>query len=253
MYRADEAGQSIDNIHIQVIPGWNVDRLWFNQGGDLVWIPLPGNTLREDTDTSFRFTHEGTLESSWIYGRMHEIQKIYNSLKLIQIDFVAGAQEIEADYRTDNTTTWTVLPSTFDTFVKEIKFTSTTPPNVTGRRLRFRLRLQTNDNTKTPSVRASIVEAVGRVPIKYSYTFRFVAQDLAKDLEQRDDTYAVVETLMSQLDTWADSVTALTMRSNFSSMDNKSVLLDPAALRPIILMQSEQQERYVGELTLIEV
>ena len=252
-YRANEAGRSIDEIFIQIIPGWETDRLWFNQGPDLVWLPIPGNTLREDTDTSFTFTHEGTLESSWIYGRMHEIQKIYNSLKLIQIGFVASSQEIEADYRTDSSTAWTALPSDFDEFVEEVNFTSTTPPNVTGRRLRFRLRLQSDDNTKTPSVRASIVEAVGRVPIKYSYTFRFVAEDLAQDLEQRDDSYSAVETLVTQLDTWADSVTALTMRSNFSSFDNKSVLLDPASFRPIVLMQGEQQERYVGEMTLIEL
>ena len=253
VYRASEAGRSIDNIFIQVIPGWNVDRLWFNQGDDLVWLPLPGNTLREDTDTSFRFTHEGVLESSWIYGRMHEIQKIFNSLKIIQIGFVAGSQEIEADYRTDSTTTWTALPSDFDEFVEEVNFTSTTPPNVTGRRLRFRLRLQSNNNTLTPSVRASIVEAVGRVPIKYSYTFRFVAEDYATDLSEQEDNYITVQTLITQLDTWADSVTALTFRNNFSSMDNKSVLLDPASLRISKVDQLGQIEQYMGEMTLVEL
>jgi hypothetical protein len=252
-YRANEVGQSIDEVFIEVVPGWTVDRLWFNQGGDLLWLPLPGNTLREDTDTSFTFTHEGVLESSWIYARMHEVKKLFNSLKVMQIGFVAGKQEIEADYRTDSATTWTPLPSTFDTFVEEIKFTSATPPDVNGRRIRFRLRLQSDDNTKTPSVRATVLEAVGRVPIKYSWRFRFTAQDVAEDLIGRKETYDRAEDLMTQLDTWADSDAALTMRSNFSIADNKSVLLDPASLRPILLVQDDQQEQHIGEMTLIEV
>lgn len=252
-YRAPEIGQSIDELHIQVIPGWTPDRLWFVQGQDLVWLPLPGNTLREDTDTAFTFTHEGTLESGWIYANMQELEKFYNSLKLITLDTSASAQVIEADYRTNETSAWSVLPGTFDAFREEIEFTSTAPPTVTGRRLRTRLRLQTNDNTKTPKLKAAIVEAAVRVPVKYSYTFSYRAADENLDIEGDDDSYTRVETLISQLDTWANSSTVLTMRTMFSPYDNKEVLLDPTSLRPYSVIADDQQEAHVGQLTVIEI
>jgi len=250
-YRCSEAGQSIENMHVQVVPGWTVDRLWFVQGQDILWLPLPGNTLREDTDPDFRFTHEGTVESGWLYGGMQDVVKFYNSLKLLTTG-TSSTKLVEADYRTNETATWTALPSAFDTFIEEIGFSSATPPSVTGRRLRYRLRMMTNDATVSPIIKASVVEAIGRVPIKYSYTFSFKVGDENTDLEGDDDSYSRAETMITQLDTWANAATPLTWRCAFSPFDNKTVLVDPASLRPTTLMPDDQLEAHIGQLTVIE-
>jgi hypothetical protein len=252
LYHSPSADQNIFDMQLQIIPDV-IDRLWFIQGQDIVWIPLPGRTLRENTDVSVTFAHEGVVESGWISANMREMQKFYKSLRLLVEDAVAGAQEVEADYRTDDSSTWVALPGTFDAFRKEIDFTTTTPPNITARRLRYRLRLQTDDNTKTPKVKAAIVEAVVRVPVKYSYTMSFRAADNNEDIDGLIDSYTEVETLMSQLDSWANSATVLTMRTVFSPFDNKEVLLDPTSLRPTSVEPSDQVEEHVGQLTVIEI
>ena len=252
-YRSPEIDQNIDAMYIQTIPGITQDRLWMIQGEDILWLPLPGQTLREDTDTTFIFTHEGTLESGWMSANLRDMEKFYNSLKIITLDTNSGAQIVEADYRTDESATWVVLPSTFGAFRTEVDLTSTTPPNVTGRRLRYRLRLQSNGPFLSPKVKAVVLEAVARVPIKYTDTMAFIAQDLNKDIESRLDSYAATETVVSQLDTWASSATVLVMRSVYSPYDNKEVLLDPASLRPTYVDMGNQQEGHTGQLTVVEI
>jgi len=56
------------DLFVQVIPGDAADRLWFAIGDDVAWLPLPGKTRLETTDDTFRFTHEGVLETGWIIG-----------------------------------------------------------------------------------------------------------------------------------------------------------------------------------------
>jgi hypothetical protein len=252
-YRSPEQGQSIDDIFIQVRPGLTHDKLFVIQGQDILWLPLPGLTLREDTDPTFYFTHEGTLESSWLHANLNEMEKFYKSLKLIALDTALNAQIIEADYRLKESSAWTPLPSSFSSFSSEVDFTSTTPPDAAARRLRYRLRLQSNGAQLSPKVKATIVEAIARVPPKYTYTINFMAQDSNKDIEQRPDSYAASETLVNKLDEWAAAATVLTMRCVYSPYDNREVLLDPASLRPTSVDMGSQEEAHVGQLTLVEI
>jgi hypothetical protein len=193
------------------------------------------------------------MESGWLYANLQDMEKFYNSLKLITLDTVDNNQEVEADYRTDESATWVPLPSTFNDFREEIDFTSTSPPNITGRRLRYRLRLQSNDELKTPKVKAAVVEAVARVPVKFTYTMAYRVRDDNLDIESKADSYATAETLTAQLDTWANSATVLTMRSIFSPYDNKEGLLDPTSLRPTYAVPDTQKEQHIGQLTVAEI
>jgi len=257
-YRAPVAGKRIRRAHIQVIPGSSVDRLWVAEGMDILWLPVPSVTFDPYRDAAFLFTHEGTITSSWHYANLQDVQKLFNSLKVFAENVAAdasGGQVIEAEYQIDDagdTSAWTPINGTFDTApMEEVSITSDN--SATGRRIRYRLRLQTSDNAQTPRVKATVVEVVSRPAVKYSYTFRFRAQDENLDLEGDDDTYAAAETLTSQMETWANAPTVLTMRSVFSPYDNKKVLLDPAKLQPRLLSPDDQTEQHIGEATVFEI
>jgi hypothetical protein len=230
VYACDELGQHIQSLYIQSVPGWIVDRLWFSQGADIVWLPLPGNTLREDTDTSYDFTHEAVVESAWIYQGMQDLTKFFKSFTAFATNTSGTVRIIEMDYMLDGNTTWTAISGNINTEPsEELDLSSATPPSSAGKRVKYRLRIMTNDRNQPVKTRAVVTKSVARIPIKYTYSWTFRAYDEAIDIEGEDDSvYTAVETMMTQLDTWANAGTALTMRCLYSPFDNKTVQVDPA-------------------------
>jgi hypothetical protein len=253
-YRAPETGQRIRRLHLQVIPGDTVDRLWVSQGTDVLWLPIPSNTRDPYRDSNYRYTHEGHIISSWHYANLHDVTKFWNSLKVFAENLSGTAQIIEAEYQTDGaieTDTWTAVNGTFNTVpVEEVGFKSAN--NLTGRRLRYRLRFLTTDNTKSPKMKATVVEALGRVAPKWEYPMTFRAADENMDIEGDDDSYVAIDTLIDQLDTWAASPIPLTMNNAFVLYDDKIVFADPTSLKPVTIIVDDQLEVQIAQMTVYE-
>ena len=258
IYRAPQTGQRIRNLHFQVISGSTIDRLWFSQGTDICWIPFPSDTLDPFRDSNYTFTHEGHLITSWMYADLQDVNKLWKSVKVFAENLTASSQIVECDYQTDGdteTSAWTAVNGTFDTVpVEEIDLVADIVANpVTGRRIRFRFRFYTDDNSKTPRMKATVAEALGRISTKYKYAMTFRARDEALDIEGDDASYTAVETLMAQLDTWATSATPLTMECIYSPFDNKTVLIEAASLQPVSVITDDQIEVHVGQLEVTEI
>lgn len=246
VYRCDTPGKRIRNLFIQVVPGDTADRLWFTEGDDIAWLPLPGNTLKEDTDDTFRHTHEGYLETGWIYGAERDAVKAFHSVKLLT-ENTSSNRKIEWDYRTDENTAWTPSATAFTSApVQEISV------NVSAKRIKFRFRLQSNDNTETPQIREMFVSATTRPETRYTYTMMTSIDDAGIDLQGNQATGDRAATILSVLDTWMENNTNLTMRSVFSPYDNKTVLLEPVVTSPINFIADESLERLAATLILIE-
>lgn len=246
VYRCDTPGKRIRNLFVQVIPGDTADRLWFTEGDDVAWLPLPGNTLKEDTDDTFRFTHEAVLETGWIYGNQPDAIKLFNSVKLF-LENVTANRKIEWDYRKDEETAWAPVSTAFTTPpVQEVSL------NVSCKRIKLRFRLQTNDNTETPKIRQMVVNATTRPEIRYTYTLNTQADDAGINLEGEEDTSQRAATIISQLDTWCANNTILTMSAVFSPFDGKSVFLEPPVIRPLSIVFDESAEKLTLSLTLVE-
>ena len=257
IYRAPQTGQRIRNLHFQVIPGSTIDRLWFSQGTDICWIPFPSDTLDPFRDANYTFTHEGHLITSWMYADMQDVQKLFKSVKVFAENLTASSQFVEADYQTDGdteTSTWNNVDGTFDTVpVEEVDLVSDSVANaVTGRRVRFRFRFYTDDNSKTPRMKASVAEMIGSVDQKYAFSFNFRAQDFGEDLIGRKSADRV-ETLVSQLETWASSPQPLTWNNLHSPFDSKTVKLTSLELDPVHVDPEGQEEVLVGAMTLVEI
>jgi len=259
----------IRGLYIQSVPGAEYDRLWINAGTDILWIPLslnPWGGERNYQSREYIYTHESSVTSAWIYMQMQDVKKLFKSLKLVADRLSGTAQTVEVEYQLDDAVdsdTWNSVDDTDAPFnvspTEELDFSTDSPPDVVGRRIRYRLRLLTTDNAKTPRVRATVLEAVARVPVKYQYDITFRATDESLDLEGDDDDYTAVQTLMAKLDEWATANTPLFARFVFSPFDcvsttatGRTVFIEPASLQPLYLVPDDQLETLIGQCTLIE-
>lgn len=242
-YRCDAAGKRIRSIFLQVIPGDMADRLWISEGEDVLWLPMPGNTVNELTDITYRFTHEGVLELARIGD---DKQRIFSSVKL-GLENVSASRCIEWDYKLDEATTWTPIATPFTSGpVQKISL------NKTGKLLYLRFRPQTNDNTETPRITSINVATTEQPDVHYTYSLNFVYQDNGRDLLSNVENYTRAETLIAQLDAWMTAKTPLTMHSISETYDNKIVTLDPFAVNPLANESGEQQEKQTATLIASE-
>jgi len=242
-YRSDTLGRRIRFLYHQVVSGNAADRLWFCEGDDILWLPMAGNTVNELTDTTYRFTHEGYIQTG-IIG--NDEQRLFSSVKL-GLENVTSTRCIHWDYRLDDATAWTPMSTAFDTGpVQELDL------YVTGKRLELRFRPQTNTNTASPRITSIFVSTTEQPTPRYAYSMNFVYRDNGRDMLGNSENYTRAETIITQLDTWAANKTPLVMHSESDIFDNKTVFIEPLPIGPVAHEQAEQQEKQQGTLTVIE-
>jgi hypothetical protein len=171
------------------------------------------------------------------------------------VENVSGSLNVEWDYKTNDTqlwakhagAAWTNVATPFSTApVQEIAL------NVSAKRIRFRFRLQTNDRTETPIIRGIVVSATTRPETRYTYSMRTIFADQPIDLRGNIDTTVTASSVMTQLDTWMEANTPLTMSSLFTPFHNKTVYLEPVVTNPLTIVTDESKERLEGTLVLVE-
>jgi hypothetical protein len=246
VYRCDTPGKRIRNLFIQVVPGDTADRLWFTEGDDIAWLSLPGNTLKEDTDDTYKHTHEAVLETGWIYGQEQDAVKLFHSVKLF-LENTSITRSVEWDYKKNDETSWTNVSTAFYSApVQKVTL------HISARRIKLRFRMQTNDNTETPQIRGMVVEATTRPETRYTYTASSDLSDAGIDLEGDEDTTLSAATTLTTLDGWVANNTSLTLRSVFSPFDSKTVFLEPIVLSPLGFVADESAEKFGITLNMIE-
>jgi hypothetical protein len=247
IYRARFAGNRIRRLHIQSMPGKLHSRLWISEGPEVLWIPIAINPLQ---DTEYRYTYEGAVTSSRIYGGMQDISKWFKSVKLASRNLSSGIQ-IYVDYRTDESIAWTRISNPFTSSpYQEEDFISTM--DVEGRYVELRLVLQTDDNTITPQLLAFLIKSIQLGDAKYKVTYNFRVKDNDKDL-QGDPIDMDVSTFVSQLESWVGTPTPMYVNSNSDLEDSKWMVAQPASLRRLdVIEEDDGKELHICQLTLLE-
>lgn len=249
LYRAPNKGERIHDITFQPIYGDRPDRLWAQVGDNVIWLAMPSKILYALHDPQAEYTHESVLVSAWITGGMAEVDKLWQSLS-IMADYLDGVNcWIEADYQIDDEDAWHPIPTNpYDTSPQQEENFAADNESVNGKKLRYRLRLQTTDMHKTPKVNVVLIKAVGRVDIKYSYSFAFRNIKYKADLTGEYEELEPYELDMI-LSEWANNLTTLRMNSAYKIFDNKRVFLD--ALQTSVVY--EKGEGYLSQITLTEI
>ena len=248
IYTAPAKGIRISDIAFQPIYGNRPDRLWINLGNDCIWLAMPSRIIYALHDEYAEYTHESVVVSSWLTGGMAEVDKLWQSLS-IMADYLGDTCTIEADYQLDDEEAWHPIPNNpYDTSPQQEEIFARDNESVNGKKLRYRLRLQTTDMTKTPKVNVVLIKCLGRVDIKYSYSFAFrniqYKADLAGDYEDLEPYE--LDAILSE---WANSLATLRMNSAYKIYDNKRVFLD--ALQTSVVY--EKGEGYLSQITLTEI
>ncbi len=235
-------------MSFQPIPGTAIDRLWIAVGADVLWIPFPSGSVEPTSDSAFRFMHESTLTTGYIYVGLYDIYKFFHSLKIFAENLSEDdGQWVEVDYQIDDDTAWTPIPENFDTSPMH-ENNLVEDYGVNGKRMRLRLRLQTSDNTKTPVIKGIVVENVSRVPIKYSFSYSYRNFDNDVNLLGEPEILKAEER-QALLDTWAMQLTPLILHSNNKQYDNRTVFIDPAQIQAV----KQAKEGYIEKMSVVEV
>ena len=172
--------------------------------------------------------------------------KQFNSLKLFTENLSDG-QTVEVDYQVDDDTAWTPIDGVWNTSpMQEYQFSEY--ESIEGKRIRYRLRIMTEDNSKTPIVKTSVVDVISQVQIKYSYAVPFRNKDNDVDLMGTLDPISADERGLI-IDEWANNMTRLTMRSLWKRYDNRRVFINPTPNTPT----GEIEESFVERLTVSEL
>ncbi len=246
VYRAPDTNLRIKSIHVQAIPGTNVDKLWISMGSDILWLPISLNPYNE---TDYAFTHEGQLVTSWIYAGMQDVVKTWKSLKLFQE--IDANRHIAVDYMVDVDTTWTKLSAFTQAPVQERDIASPLPQS---KRIKFRLRFISYDESITPRLKAMVTEGVAFVPVKTKYSWTFVISKDSQNIDLKGKWNSDLTSLQKRdkLLTWANAGTPLTMRHYSAVYDNKTVWVDPASVAPLRVVAHEDIENHVTQLSCFD-
>lgn len=150
-------------------------RLWAEVGGDLMYCDFPNDTFFPLRDTSVTYEPACELITSSFDMGAKNMQKAFSELHLVT-ENLGPDTYICVDYQTDEnigTDTWVEAGTAYTSPNAFI------PLNVSNAyRIRFRLRMYTQNASIPPVLVAVIVKCFGRVPTKYQWILRAKVSDL---------------------------------------------------------------------------
>ena len=117
--------------------------------------------------------------------------------------------------------------------VQETTYRGQVVRNITGKRIRLRIRLETLYNNSTPKIDAIVVEGLVTVPSKQKIEMTFRLEDNGKDLLGSNDDYYDADTKLAQLRSWAASAGTIAMSGHLDEINNLRVKLDYPSLQII--------------------
>lgn len=254
-YRAPK-GQRVLALAYQVIPGTVSDRLWVYQGNDVIYIPFPSETPNELEDSNYPYAPEFSVTLARMHAGMFDVQKMVKLIKLQTENLERDVCWFELDYRTDDETEWITFDDPFVTSpTQSIDLTS--QYGLAGRRLQFRVRGYTTDNSKTPILLAIIVNAVIRTDVKYMYRLSFRLMDEEPTLTPGEVEPLDAATRLKVIEDWADAISdsMLLMESVSPLYHNKMVFINPPTTSQIRFGEEEnpfKKEVYTCNVTVQE-
>jgi hypothetical protein len=244
IFRGWEVGQRIRNVKWQPAPGGK-PYLWNDCGGDLVYQAFPQNTLNPENDTTHTYQHEAVLITSTFDLGSARLPKLFKELTANTVNLTSGT-EIMVDYQLDSdigTNNWVENAGTLYQSPEDVAEIH----EGNRRAIRFRLRLRTSTATTPPVVRALILEAFARTPVKYQYVCRVQVGKGQQTYTNQPD-FDPDETAQ-YLKYLAKSAGNVYMRSRFAQLDSKYVVVEP----PTILREAQNQFLgwLRGEMTIV--
>ncbi len=266
-YRAPK-GQRISMMAFQVTPGDLPDRMWIYQGNDLLFLPFPSDTVNELEDANYTFCPEFSITFSRMHAGLFDVMKVIRKIKLQTENLQANTDTgdpicwIEVDYKLNEDTEWYSFDDLFlESPTQEVDFGKQPEYGLAAKRLQFRIRAYTTDNSQTPVLLAFIVNSVLRTDVKYIYgpvQFRLMDDEPTLQGAGEKDDMPFAKDKRKRMEDWADASTdsMLWMESVSDIFHEKMIFANVPNFRQVLLSNAEDNEFkravYVGTVSFQE-
>jgi len=254
----------VGELYIQPVPGDNVDRLWFAWNGDLICLPVAIDPYRVNSGDTYEyfqfypFAPAGVLETAWIHFGVEEVDKLFNKVTVTGDNLSSIFSRVYLDYMLDNDSAYTEVGQFTFTSDHIASLDLDDNFNLTGRRIKLRLRLETTVANQTPRITGVALEGLVTVPHKYETSITFVVSDNAGTLlDDTQDDIQSADTKLAQLSTWASAAGTVAMSGHVPALDDKHVKIDAPSLQilhhDVSEIDGRKRNTYICQLRLIEV
>ena len=236
VFRGWKAGERIRSLFYQPQNGaTSPARLWIGIGDDAVYIDLPDQSMNPLRDPDSNFVHEFVMESpTHDFGAVH-LPKLFKAIELSS-ENLGSTCHIDVDYKVDGTSYWTEHTTLYQSPHDSADL------NLGNRKkIVYRLRCHTNDESTPPIVNAVIVTGFARTKLKRQWNIRVKASDLQRTRTGgRDHSWKDLYGFVTEA---ARQAEMLTLRSSDATIDGLPVIVDaPGVFRQFLL----SLQRWVG-------
>lgn len=226
-------------------------QLYFEMNGELVYMEFPQNTSIPVRDTSQNFTPEGIMITPTIDAGSIETFKIIKSIRIMQSNTVISdsptslsPSDIYVDYQINanvDTNNWVYLGTVTTIPVSEL---IANLGEVYA--IRFRIRLQTSNQSRNPAVIYGWAVSGREMPkTKYQFIGSFMAGTAMETLTNDDDVSSDITYLW--LKTAATEQTKLTLRTLNLSSDSKVVTVG-LPIKNVDSIDQEETDQWSGSV-----
>jgi hypothetical protein len=259
-YRAPAAGLRITKLWIQSIPGNYVDRLWFNEGADVLWL---GIDLTPEMNDNYRFCFTSWVDQASIYGSMGEVEKFFQAIK-VTADDLGTDHYLTVEPRSESGWKKGGEPPTGET-IEHLWGEMTDSPvdeisidefwnmdKFTLGRLQIHIGFHTINHDTTPDLRSIVVDFIEHMPVSWSYTMRLVTQDSRRSLtgERANDA---VEDDLATLKEYVNSAEPVRLFTPFSFANNITIKMTSISdIEPVGYQRREDRERVKFVLSAVD-
>lgn len=262
MWRAPMAGVPVYNVYTFSVEGDAIDRLYISWGSDILWIPLHLNPPQfndgyvnyasgSELYNFYPYKWSGWLESPWITLELYDVEKFFYSVAL-NADEMNGNIELWVDYKVDDDTSWTAVGTGYTNWDDEVELSSTHA--VSGKRIKLRIRIDnTTYNYLCPQILSVVLDALIRMPNKYTYNINYRSRDHDEDLQGNPDDYRWANDKQNKLEEFAALAVPVYCESSIETLNGKYVFVETPVVRLEEYIDKTDEEYLLGFVRLIEV
>jgi hypothetical protein len=180
VFRGYGSGHRIRGVFVQEGEGV-CPRLWIDYNGELIYQDYSLVPLEED---NFEFMHEAALISSTIDSGHADTYKFFKELSAVVANLNRDGRRVEVDYQYDEDvgapTQWKPVTPLFANL-------DTTALNIGEiKRMRYRLRMMTDNATKPPVVESVVMKGFEVLPVKRIWSMRIKASSISSEGRSAD-------------------------------------------------------------------
>jgi hypothetical protein len=225
VHRAYSTGYRIQGIHFQNNPNAR-PRLWISEGGELISMQFPKDTLNPRNDKELHYQHESVLETATIDMGAMQLKKLFYEIDAHTQNLSPADAHIHVEYQLDDN----IRSSNW---ISVGKFSRSPQDELFIRRgnkhaIRFRFRALTENSTVPSELHAATLKVVGRTPVKRLWSIEAKTGDFQVDSQGLQDSDP--DLFYAWLREAAENNEPLLMRSVWRAMDNIYVFAEHPVL-----------------------